>query len=456
MRETSLERLQKELQRSRHVMVPGKPSMPAKGPAPRLRTKRQAYGLSRMSFAQNPAAAASPGGIVAKLGESAIKLAIDKSDGDIHWSLEAMEGTFHPKYPKWSEKERALYGARPFARKETTFRGPVIKNPVGVETYSELMIQFQSNGYLVGEVLATPGKRNDPPGFGLNVEGKIVRNQNATGDVAEIAYQLLYTFTRTLGQDVVWYGELRIRGDGSLTQTRGEWVQFRSFPSPFSLSKPDADRTSAGDLKIAGASPPFPKWLYDRECAPSAAKALSDEDEGQEAEGQQEQYYEGQPSEKEEGDPFAMAQGAAAPWKTFFPLVAGTKYDVDGPGPYNGKGQVYDRTDTFLKFDLDMPEADVPLMGKKPKSHLIFECTYTAEGRGNVVRVTANGKLFEDKDAVIATTTKRRTIKPAITMADDKGAQQPVAMALEADGANAVSLDLMIGKNAYDFDLKPA
>jgi hypothetical protein len=305
-------------------------------------------------------------------------------------------------------------------------------------------------------VLATPGKRNDPPGFGLNVEGKIVRNQNATGDVAEIAYQLLYTFTRRMGQDVVWYGELRIRGDGSLTQTRGEWVQFRSFPSPFSLSKPDGDGTG-GDLKIASALPPFPRWLYDRECAPSAARALSDEDEGREGEGQQEQYYESQPRpETEDGDLFAMAQATAAPWKTFFPLGAGTKYLVDGPGPYNGSGQVYDRTDTFLKFDLDMPEADIPFFGKKPKSHMIFECTYRSEGRGNLVRVTANGRAFEDNDAVITTTGMRRTIKPAITMKDGKNGEQPVAMALEADGAKAVSMDLVIGRSTFDFDLKPA
>ena len=452
MRETSLERLQRELDRSRHVMVPGTSRPPGKAAAPRLRTKRQAYGLSRMSFAQNPAAAVGVGTTLAKLGESTIKLAIDKSDGDIHWSLEAMEGTFHPKYPKWSERERALYDARKFSPTEKMFRGPVITNPFGVETYSELRIQFQSNGYLVGEVLATPGKRNDPPGFGLNVEGKIVRNQNATGDVAEIAYQLLYTFTRTMGQDVVWYGELRIRGDGSMTQTRGEWVQFRSFPSPFSLSKPGADGISAGDLKISGAVPPFPKWLHDRESAPSAAKAFSDD----EAEGEQEQYYEGQPpAEDEDDDLFATAQGTAASWKTFFPLATGTKYMVDGPGPYNGVGQVYECTDTFLKFDLDMPEADIPFFGKKPKTHMIFECAYRSEGRGNQVRVTANGKVFEDNDAVITTTAKRRTIKPAITIHDGKE-PQPVAMALEADGAKAVSMDLTIGKSTFDFDLKPA
>lgn len=453
MSETSLERLQKELERSRHVMVPGKPRLPAKASVPPLRTKRQAYGLSRMSFAQTPGAAVGVGGAVAKLGESVIKLAIDKSDGDITWWLEAMEGTFHPKYPKWSDKERALYGARSFSPKETTFRGPSIKNPLGVKTYSELMIQFQSNGYLVGEVSATPGKRNDPPGFGLNVAGKIVRNQNATGDVAEIAYQLLYTFTRTLGQDLVWYGELRLRGDGSLTQTRGEWVQFRSFPSPFSLSKPGAAGTRDEDLTIAEADPPFPNWLSDREGAPSAAKAFSDE----EAQGEDEEYYEGQPPpETGEDDPFAMAQGTAAPWKKFFPLAAGTCYMVDGPGPYNGRGRVYDRTDTFLKFDLDMPEADIPFFGKKPKTHFIFECTYSSEGRGNLVRVTMNGKVFEDKDAVVTTTGTRRTIRPGIMVEDVKKMAQPVAMALEADGPGAVGMDLTIGKSTFDFDLKSA
>lgn len=448
MRETSLERLQRELARGRQVM--GKPSgtrvARAVVPDGQPRTKRQAFELSRMSFAQNPGAVAGPGAAIAKLGESLIKLAVDKSDGDIHWSLEAMEGTFHPKYPKWSDSERALYAKQAFTRQELTFRGPVLKNPVRVEIYSELMIQYQSNGFLLGEVMATPGKRNDPPGFGLNVEGKIVRNQNATGDVAEIAYQLLYTFTRSLGQDAVWYGELRIRGDGTWKQTRGEWVQFRSFPSPFSLGKPETDGVSPDDCRIAEASPPLPEWLAERERAAPVAKALGDEE--------QETYYEGQPPpESPEEDPFAMGM-ALAPWQTFFPLAKGTKYDVDGPGPYDGTGQVYERTDTQLKFDLDMPEVVVPFLGKKPKAHLIFECTYKAEGRGNEVKATVNGAAFVDQDATVTTMGTRRTIAPSFKVKDDSGAEQKVALVLQADGNNKVALDLTLGAHTYDFDLK--
>ena len=99
------------------------------------------------------------------------------------------------------------------------------------------------------------------------------------------------------------------------------------------------------------------------------------------------------------------------PWSRSFPFPAGTRYEVDGPGTYNGTGRVEDRTDTHLNFVVNMKAG----MGA-PDMDLVVDLTYAREGSGNKLALTVNGTTSKDDNASITTDTKtnRRTIVHAI------------------------------------------
>ena len=129
-------------------------------------------------------------------------------------------------------------------------------------------------------------------------------------------------------------------------------------------------------------------------------------------------------------------------------------YKVNGPWGFDGKGQVLDRTDTLLKFQLDMPEYKLPwpYEGKIPKSNTILELTYLKEGAGNQAKVTVDGKEYIDSNVNIKSdnSENRRTLTPSITIPGLKLQKFSVA----PDGDDEIDMDITIDGKEHDFNLE--
>jgi hypothetical protein len=138
------------------------------------------------------------------------------------------------------------------------------------------------------------------------------------------------------------------------------------------------------------------------------------------------------------------------PWSLSFPFGAGTLYTVNGPLSYDGRGRVHERTDTLLKFEINMPSASI-VNKKIPKLDLILEATYAKEGTGNQVTLTANGTKYLDANATITTTERgaRRTIVPSIKI-PNAGLEM---ISFAPDGRDQIDLDIRIDGTDHDFDL---
>jgi hypothetical protein len=145
-----------------------------------------------------------------------------------------------------------------------------------------------------------------------------------------------------------------------------------------------------------------------------------------------------------------MALGVT-PWSQSFTFGPGTLFNVDGPLSFDGRGRVHDRTDTVLKFEINMPPASV-LGNNIPKLDLILEATYAKEGPGNPMSLTLNGTKYADSNATITTNAKgaRRTIVPSISTPD----LTVNMIAFGPDGEDEIDLDVTINGTGHDFDLK--
>ena len=138
------------------------------------------------------------------------------------------------------------------------------------------------------------------------------------------------------------------------------------------------------------------------------------------------------------------------PWSRFFPFGAGTAFEADGPLKYDGRGRVHERSDTFLKFEMNMPAAKIA-GHDLPKLDLVLEATYGKEGPGNRVDLTINGTKHGDANASIVSdgARNRRTIIPSIPIGD--GQIQKLSFA--PDGRDEIDLDVTIKGSEHDFNL---
>ena len=138
------------------------------------------------------------------------------------------------------------------------------------------------------------------------------------------------------------------------------------------------------------------------------------------------------------------------PWSRFFPFAGGTSFLVNGPLSYDGRGRVIDRSELFLKFEMNMPAAKI--VGKMvPALDLVVEATYVKEGLGNTVILTVNGVQHTDTNASITTDTEhnRRAIIPSIKI---PGTNLEV-ISFAPDDRDEIDLDVTIDGQEHDFDL---
>jgi Papain-like cysteine protease AvrRpt2 len=146
----------------------------------------------------------------------------------------------------------------------------------------------------------------------------------------------------------------------------------------------------------------------------------------------------------------APATTGPAPWSRFFQFRKGSKFDIDGPLTYNGKGEVLERTNDYLKFTMKMPAASI--FGQTiPAADMVLEATYKKEGKGNVVRATINGQVMEDTNAEIVSSGSKRTIRPNFS-----GFTGPLPewITVTPDGDDEIDLDMKIDGRDVDFDLE--
>jgi hypothetical protein len=138
---------------------------------------------------------------------------------------------------------------------------------------------------------------------------------------------------------------------------------------------------------------------------------------------------------------------SVAPWSASFPFAAGTAFAVDGPGTFDGRGRVLERTDTLLKIEINMPEAILVA----PKLDLVLEANYVKEGPGNRVILTVNGTQHIDTNATITTDPRqtRRAIVFSIAIPGTK--LQQIAFGPEPNGT--IDFDVTIDGKDRDFDL---
>lgn len=138
-------------------------------------------------------------------------------------------------------------------------------------------------------------------------------------------------------------------------------------------------------------------------------------------------------------------------WSKYFPFAADTSFTVDGPLSYDGRGRVHQRTDTLLKFEINMPAKTI--LGKDiPKLDMVLEAVYAKEGPGNAVKFTVNGTAHSDSNATISTNEEegRRTIVPSIQLPGVK----VESVSFAPDRRDEIDLDVTIDGEEHDFDLK--
>jgi hypothetical protein len=146
----------------------------------------------------------------------------------------------------------------------------------------------------------------------------------------------------------------------------------------------------------------------------------------------------------------APAPSGPPPWSRFFQFRKGSKFDIDGPLTYNGKGEVLERTNDFLKFTMKMPAASI-FGNTIPAADMVIEATYKKEGKGNVVRATINGQVMEDTNAEIVSSGTKRTIRPSFS---GFSGPLPEWITVTPDGDDEIDLDMKIDGRDVDFDLE--
>jgi hypothetical protein len=140
---------------------------------------------------------------------------------------------------------------------------------------------------------------------------------------------------------------------------------------------------------------------------------------------------------------------ALRPWTDFFHFPTGTKFTVDGPLIYDGKGSVIENSNGRLSFELHMPERDI-LGYKIPRADMKFDVNYTREGDGNSAEITINSSKITDPNLNIKTEGSVRKMIPSIRI---QGANLDW-ISLKKDNAKEVDLKVKVDGKVRDFDLE--
>jgi V8-like Glu-specific endopeptidase len=152
---------------------------------------------------------------------------ISSNQGDISWQLDQLRGMKHPG-------DQAPARPAPFqdASAIRLTEWPKVTNYLGDEISAGFEIRWQYNGQSLGNVQVSNIRTNDAVGWGLSVIVRIMddnivypRNQPT---FAALRVRLDYTFTRSLGSDVLAHQIVHLFGNGRHNISH-EWTQASTF-----------------------------------------------------------------------------------------------------------------------------------------------------------------------------------------------------------------------------------
>jgi hypothetical protein len=131
-----------------------------------------------------------------------------------------------------------------------------------------------------------------------------------------------------------------------------------------------------------------------------------------------------------------------ANWDHYFHFAAGTRFSINGPSLYNGKGSVIENSGNRLAVRVDLDA-----FGPAPAIHAVITVEYRQEGPGNLATVEKDGaepQRYDDVSIISDDGKRERTI-----------AAYAVKCTVRFDGKNEVDCDVTPGPGqSYDFDLK--
>ncbi len=130
-----------------------------------------------------------------------------------------------------------------------------------------------------------------------------------------------------------------------------------------------------------------------------------------------------------------------ADWSHYFQFEQDTKFFIDGPWGYNGRGKVLERTERLLVVRIDLDA-----WGPAPQFKGSLSIKYNQEGKGNQVILYLDGEEpMTDEDATINSWDERqeRSIDSV-----------PITCSLRNESdPNEIDFDLMHKGESKDFDL---
>ena len=131
-----------------------------------------------------------------------------------------------------------------------------------------------------------------------------------------------------------------------------------------------------------------------------------------------------------------------ANWDNYFHFPTGTRFAIDGPSLYNGKGSVIENLGNRLVVRLDLDA-----FGPAPALHALVTVEYRQEGPGNLAIVEKDGAAPQryDNVSILSDDGKR----------ERKITSYGVTCSVRYDGDNEVDCDIIPGPGqSYDFNLK--
>jgi len=187
-------------------------------PAPQI---QQPLGLDEAMA--GPAAAVEIASVIA----GAVMERISSNQGDIAWQLDQLRGLKHPN--DQAPARPAPFQDGPAIR---LVDWPKVTNGLGDEISAGFEIRWQFNGQSLGNVQVSNIRTNDAVGWGLNVVVRIMDDNivypRERPQFAALRVRLDYTFTRSLGSDVLAHQEVHLFGNGR-HNLRHEWTQASTF-----------------------------------------------------------------------------------------------------------------------------------------------------------------------------------------------------------------------------------
>ena len=136
-------------------------------------------------------------------------------------------------------------------------------------------------------------------------------------------------------------------------------------------------------------------------------------------------------------------------WSQYVPFNRGDKFGVNGPGSYDGEGEIVDLNEGVLEFSLHLPLSHSIFTPHK-EMDVHFWIDYVAEGSGNKAsgsysRKAVDGKVdtqeFKDDNVIVQSSADTRRIQSSVLIQG-----KPLVVKISKDGDE---LDLKI--QGYSF-----